>query len=551
MIKEYLENLIRKSIDGINTDAGSFVVERPLDFKNGDYSTNVAMVLAKKVAENPKELAEKIKAEIEKQKNEIIEKIEVAGAGFINFYIKDKVYIENIENILKEQNKYGSNKILEGKKVMIEYTDPNPFKEFHIGHLMSNAVGESLSRILEFSGAKIIRANYQGDIGLHVAKAIWGIKKLELKNFTSESLGKAYSTGATAYEDNKDEIDKLNKIIYEQSDDKIDKIYKEGKEISMKHFEEIYKILGTKFDEHFFESEVWKNGKDIVMENIGKIFEKSEGAIIFKGEEFGLHTRVFINSSGLPTYETKELGLVEKKFDKFSPDLSISVTGNEVNEYFKVLLRVMELINPLWAEKTKHISHGMLRLPSGKMSSRTGDVITGEFLIKNIASSAYEKIKKEDIKEKEILSEQIAVAAIKYSILKQATGKDIIFDSNKSISFEGDSGPYIQYSFVRAKSILNQSGKKPSVKKAPTMVTNLEKLLQEFPGVLSRATNEYESHYISTYLIELSREFNSYYAKNKIIGSDNEGYGLALVESVSVVIKNGLWLLGIEAPERM
>ncbi len=553
MIKIELENIINKIITKMELTSVGFVVEHPTDTKNGDYSTNIAMVLAKKAGVNPKDLAEKIKNELEKQDNEIIEKIEVAGAGFINFYLKTQIFIENIENILKEKDKYGSNKLLNNKNVMIEYTDPNPFKEFHIGHLMSNAIGEALSRILEFSGAKVIRANYQGDIGLHVAKAIWGIENLNIKKITSESLGKAYSAGAMAYKENKDEIDKLNKIIYDQSEEKINKIYNDGRKISLEHFEEIYKILGTKFDEYFFESEVWVNGKDIVMENMEKIFEKSEGAIVFKGEEFGLHTRVFINRDGLPTYETKELGLVEKKFDKFNPDISISISGNEINEYFKVLLRVMELVNPLWASKTKHISHGMLRFSEGKMSSRTGDVITGKSLIEDISSLSYNKINQSEItdKEKKVLSEQIAVAAIKYSILKQSTGKNIIFDVNKSISFEGDSGPYLQYSFVRAKSILNQSYKKPSLENIPNTITNLEKILQKFPEVVLRAYNEYEPHYISTYLIELAREFNSYYAKNKIIGSEDENYRLAVVSAVSVVLKNGLWILGINAPEKM
>jgi len=542
MIREALEDLINKAIADIGT--ADFVVEHPVDMKNGDYSTNVAMVLAKKTNDNPKELAEKIK---EKLHDGVIERVEVAGAGFINFYIKDEVFIENVENILKEKDKYGSNTILEGKKVMIEYTDPNPFKEFHIGHLMSNAIGESLSRILEFSGAEVKRANYQGDVGLHVAKTIWGIKKLDIKmkDLNISALGQAYSVGAKEYENAKEEINEINKKIYNKLDEDINKTYTKGKQISLKHFEEIYKILDTKFDEYFFESEVGENGKNIVQENIGKIFEKSDGAVIFKGEEFGLHTRVFINSEGLPTYEAKELGLVEKKFDKHNPDISISVAGNEIREYFEVLLKVMELINPLWSKKTKYITHGMLRLPNGKMSSRTGEVITGESLIKDVSSLAYEKIKQGEI------SEQIAISAIKYSILKQATGKNIIFDPDKSISFEGDSGPYLQYSFIRAKSILDRSDKKMSLEDSPKEITNIEKLLQRFPEVVERAYKEYEPHYISTYLIELAREFNSYYTKNKIIGDEEEQYRLALMKAMSIVLKNGLWLLGIKTPNRM
>jgi len=543
MIKEKLENLINEVVADMGVGSVDFVVEHPVDMKNGDYSTNVAMVLAKKVGDNPKKLAEKIK---EKLDSDIVEKIEVAGAGFVNFRIKDEVFIKNIENILKEKDKYGSNEILSGKKVVIEYTDPNPFKEFHVGHLMSNAIGESLARILEFSGGEVKRANYQGDVGLHIAKAIWGIKNLGIRDLDVSSLGKAYSIGAQEYESNKEEINEINKKIYDKSDDEVDEMYKKGRHISLEHFEEIYKILGTKFDDYFFESEVGENGKNIVLENVGKIFEKSEGAVVFKGEEFGLHTRVFINSEGLPTYEAKELGLAEKKFDKYNPDISISVTGNEIKEYFRVVLKAMELINPLWAEKTKHVSHGMLKLPEGKMSSRTGDVVTAESIIDEVKKLVSQKA---EIEENDI--EKISIGAIKYSILKQATGKDIVFDFNKSISFEGDSGAYLQYSFVRAKSVLGQSNKKPSLKDSPQEITNLEKLLHRLPEVIERAYKEYEPHYISTYLIELAREFNSYYAKNKIIGSDNEEYNLALVQAVSIALENGLWLLGIKVPNKM
>jgi arginyl-tRNA synthetase len=259
-IKDALKNL---GINAENLPAGKAGVslEHPADISNGDYSTNVAMAYAKESGSNPRELAEKIKAEIEKNLPEEISKVEVAGAGFINFYLSNNFFSSSIKEILNQKDNWGRNEQLSGKKVMVEYTQPNPFKPFHIGHLMSNAIGESISRIVEFSGAKTVRANYQGDVGLHDAKAIWGIINSgeSLEGKTALWVGEQYAKGSDAYdtnEDSKKEIDEINKKIYSRADENINKIYDWGRQVTLEAFEEIYKILGTKFDHYFFESEM-------------------------------------------------------------------------------------------------------------------------------------------------------------------------------------------------------------------------------------------------------------------------------------------------------
>jgi arginyl-tRNA synthetase len=568
MIKEILENSIKTALENLRIDEtkiSKINLEHPEEFSNGDYSCNIAMVLAKQVAQNPRELAEKIVAEILRNKSEEIEKVEVAGPGFINFYLSKEFFVEKTKKVIKSGKKFGQNKKLKKEKTIIEFTDPNPFKEFHIGHLMSNAIGESIARITEANGSKVIRACYQGDVGLHVAKAIWEIQKSDgiIKN--AYDLGQAYMFGASSYEENeisKNEIIEINKKIYEKSDKKINKIYDIGRKISLKYFEEIYKILGTKFNQYFFESKTGSFGKEIVEKNIGNIFEKGDNnSIIFKGEKYGLHTRVFINSEGLPTYEAKELGLAKLKYKKVKYTKSIVITGNEVNDYFKVLLKVMSLIYPELASKTSHISHGMLRLPEGKMSSRTGKVITAVSLINDIKEKINEKMVSREMsqKEKEEIAEKVSISALKYSILKQVTGKDIIFDFDKSISFEGDSGPYLQYSYVRAKSILKKS-KEEKIRKFTWKpgfqvkeICGLEKMLYRFPEVVERAGEEYSPHYIATYLIELASTFNNFYAQGKIVDKEdmNSSYKVALTEAFSIIIKNGLNLLGIQVPEKM
>ncbi len=564
-MKEKLENLIKETLKSLAVEAKNLSLEHPEDLSHGDYSTNVAMASAKELGRNPKELAEEIKNEIEKNLPDYLSKIETAGPGFINFHLSPKFFIESLADILDQKNDFGKNKTLAGKKAIVEYTDPNPFKEFHIGHLMSNAIGESLSRLVQWSGAETKRACYQGDVGLHVAKTIWALLKngkTEIKNV--QELGEAYAFGSKAYtkETQKKEIDTLNKKIYDRSDETINSIYDQGKKISLEHFEKIYQKFGTKFDYYFFESETGQSGKEIVFEFLKKgIFEESDGAIIFKAEKYDpkLHTRVFINSLGLPTYEAKELGLVKIKHDKYPYDLSIVITGNEVNDYFKVLLKALELIYPDLREKTSHISHGMLRLPTGKMSSRTGDVITGESILEKIEEMVLVKIKDRgfDAKEAEDIAKAVSVGAIKYAILKQALGKDIIFDLEKSISFDGDSGPYLQYAFTRSNSILEKAKgegiKAWAVDMEASPAGELEKLLYRFPEIVLEARELNAPHHILTYLVNLAQGFNGYYARTKIIDLSDpaSSHKVALTEAFSIVMKNGLYILGIQAPEKM
>ena len=554
MIKEEIEKIIKLAI---KDSESSFLVEVPTDKSHGDYSCNAALVLSKKLGKNPKEVAEEIISKI--KNSELFEKVDVAGPGFINFYLSQNVFLDKLRLALKQSDKFGINQNLKNKKIIVEYTDPNILKEFHIGHLMSNAIGESISRILESQGANIKRLCYQGDVGLHVAKAIFG--KLQDKN---NSWQESYVLGSKMYgedESAKKEIEDLNKKIYERSDKNINKIYEEGRKWSLEKLDSIYKVLGTKFDYLFFESETAVFGKDIVEDNISNgVFETGErGAIIFKGEKVGLHTRVFVNSEGLPTYEAKELGLAKIKYEKYKYDNSIVVTANEQKEYFKVVLAAMSEVFPDLAKKTKHISHGMMRLPEGKMSSRTGHVVTAESLIEKTKEVVLEKIKERDFSEKEKneIAQKVAIGALKYSILRQSTSKDIIYDAQKALSFDGDSGPYLQYSLTRALSVLNKAKSdkiKPSLKKSPEKLTELERMIYHFEEVVQKAGNDLEPHHITVYLTELAGQFNSYYAKNKIIDIENKNlssYRVALTEAFSIVMKNGLWLLGIPMLNKM
>jgi len=574
-MKEKIQNLIANALPDLNLKASDVHVEHPENFDQGDFSTNIALTKAKELKINPIELAEKIVETLSTHKPEEIDKIEVAGPGFINFFLKQEVFIKGIKEILETGEEFGKGNHAKGLKTIIEYTDPNPFKEFHIGHLMPNVIGESLSRIIEWNGAEVKRANYQGDVGLHVAKAVWGLTQKGEGKPSEEAtlqekvyfLGQAYAHGAEKYEteeEAKKEIQEFNRKIFTRSDPEINALYDWGRQISLDYFEGIYEKLGTKFDFYFFENEMADEGVRIVMEFATKgIFEESDGAMIFKGEKFDpkLHTRVFVNSQGLPTYEAKELALAKMKFDKYPYNFSVVVTANEINDYFRVLLAAMKMVFPDLAEKTKHISHGVLRLVGGKMSSRKGNVISADSLITGVSNVVREKMQDREINEedKEKIVLEVSIAAIKFSILKQAVGRDIIFDFEKSISFEGDSGPYLQYAHTRAASVLKKGEKEglkvdPSTElRASTDETSvLERLLVRFPEIVERAGKDLMPSGIVTYLIELSAAFNSYYAEHQIVGEgEKTPYRLALTKAFAIVMKNGLHLLGIKVPEKM
>ena len=566
-MKKQIEQSLRDILSSMSTTVPEGELIKPTDLSHGDYTTNIALILAKQLGRNPMEVGEEI-AEMLRAEGvaRSVEKVEVVKPGFINFWISE----EELSNSI-----YGSNgqvdQVFAGKKIILEYTDPNPFKEFHIGHVYTNTIGEALSRLFEKTGAHVKRVTYQGDVGLHVAKSIWGMREKKKEGFDflsletspvsdrAKFLGECYALGAKMYEESdeaKQEIIEINKQVYAK-ENLLE--YVHGRAWSLEYFDLLYKRLGSNFDRNFFESEVGEAGKQLVLQYVKEgVFEESQGAIIFPGEKYGFHSRVFINSLGLPTYEAKELGLAPLKYEYFPYDLSFIITGNEIIEYFRVLIKALSLIRPDLAEKTKHIPHGMVRLPQGKMSSRTGNVITGEWLLDEAVSLAKQKIA-ESKKSKEGVSEDVAEivgkGAVKYALLKSSLGKDIEFSFEESISFEGNSGPYLQYTYVRTRSVLEKA--QGAELKAGSWMYEPEELvllrqLYKFSDVVVTSARDYSPNTLTTYLYELAQAFNLFYQKHKVI-EDGEylEHRLQLVTRVGDVIKEGLEILGIESPERM
>lgn len=514
------------------------VVRRPPRPEFGDYSVFVG----------PGRAAEAVKA-IRAELGDSVSEVTVVGKGFVNITLSREAIALALAEADAQGDQWGRGTASEGKRVLIEYTDPNPFKEMHIGHLMSNIIGEALARLIGSEGATVIRANYQGDVGPHVAKALWGLRTMGVAEpATAKEIGEAYAVGARAYEESpkaEAEIDALNQAIYAGTDRAVMELWRRGRTISLAAFEELYRILGTHFDYYFYESETAESGARIVQDGIGKgIFEESEGAVIYRGEKKGLHTLVFITSKGTPTYEAKEIGLAFLKEERVRSDRSIVVTAAEQAGHFKVVLAALGELAPLVAAKTAHVPHGFLRLPSGKMSSREGNVITARAFIDDSVRSASER------NSDPLVAEQVAVGAIKYMILRQAPGQDIIFDHEKSLSLEGDSGPYLQYALVRANSVLAKAAGAPAAG-APMEPFLLERLILHFPEVVARAAREFSPNLLVTYLTELAGEWNAFYAKERIVGGEYEAHKLLLARAFATTMRNGLSILGIPAPEKM
>ncbi len=549
-MKQVLESRVLEALAKLGIENAEVAIEHPGDISHGDYATGAALRYAKQLSLSPKITAESIVANL--GTIEGVERVEIAGPGFINFYLSKDAIASAVE-VARSEDMWGANSSLVGKKIMVEYTDPNPFKEFHIGHLMSNAIGESISRLLQFSGAEVKRANYQGDVGPHVAKTIWAVKT---KKVAAGSWGEAYVIGNKAYETDevaKKEIEEINAKVYDRSDDEINELYDAGRTSSLAHFEELYKILGTKFDHYFFESATAPRGIAIVKAH-PTVFEESDGAVVYKGEKAGLHTRVFLTSKGLPTYETKDLGLAELKNETWPSDVSVTVTASEQKEYFAVVRAAMREIMPAIESRIEHVTHGMMRFAEGKMSSRTGNVITGESLINDLAEAAKERASESRSDDKDALAQQVAVAAVKYQVLKQVAGKDIIFDRERALSLEGDSGPYLQYAHARTHGIVEKAKEQnvaPNTD-ADEAINEVGKLLHRFPEIVEYAAEEREPHLLTTYLTALASAFNSWYAQEQILdGTPAAAHKVAITDAVRRTLKNGLWILGIPAPEKM
>jgi len=629
-ISKQLKKSIAKSA---NVNPRNLHLEHPENPQHGDYSTNIAFILAKKQGKSPLELAKNIVKKLNSNrtipaklaKGKLAEdprswqkpstgikqysnKVQAVKPGFINIFLKKEVLLKELETIIKQGGKYGQSKA-QKQRIMVEFAHPNTHKLFHIGHLRNITNGEAIVRILQAVGNKTIRANYQGDVGLHIAKCLWSLckspeftktltgveKHVNPRNLhrnlhkKAKMLAKAYVQGNKAFKKSskaKKEILEINKKIYSKEDKEIINLWKKTRKWSLDYFEQIYKRVYSHFDRYYFEGEVAQKGKELVLKGLEKgVFKKSKGAIIFPGSKYGLHDRVFVTKEGNPTYEGKDMELGRLQFEEYSPDLIIHNVGPEQKEYFQVIFKALEELFPHTKGKEYHLIYGWVRLKKGKMSSRLGNVITGDWLL----DEAKKRIKKQFPKLDEKTAEQIAVGAVKYSFLKVSPPTDVVFDFQESINLQGNSGPYLQYTYARCKSVLdkvevNTSNSKDNktnqtwtqqfaIANQKIKVNEEEeqilRTIYKYPEVVEQAAKEYSPNLICNYLYDLAQKFNTFYNKHRIledrrqktenrksnieyqVSNISSQFRLALTNAVSQVLKNGLNLLAIKAPRKM
>ncbi|MFZ1458858.1 MAG: arginine--tRNA ligase [Candidatus Saccharimonadales bacterium] len=554
VIIETLEQIVRD----MGADA-EVVLTRP-DAQFGEFACNVALQLSKQLGKNPREIAQDIADKMTTIPE--VRTVNVAGPGFINITLTDEALYEIISQ--------PQAKTLQGRKILVEYSDPNPFKPLHVGHLYTALVGDTMARLIENAGAETIRLNYSGDVGLHVARSMWAIiryiggespDKLDdvPEAERAEWLGVRYVEGTAAYEDDeaaKAEIIECNKRVYalhdaDDHESNFAKIYWTCRTWSYDYFPRLYQQLEiTPFARFIPESEVTPLGVKTVREQLLKgVYRESDGAVVFDGEAYGLHTRVFINSAGLPTYETKDVGLSLTKWRDYQFDQSIIITAAEQQQYMQVVLKSIEQFAPEPALRTLHLTHGLVKLVGGvKMSSRKGNVLLALELLD--ASRRAARANRENA------SEDTVLAAVKYAFAKVKVGGDIVYDPSESVALEGNSGPYLQYAHARACSILSkaQSEKEEGSKKKEELEQDERLLLRkltEYKDVVEKATTDLMPHHICNYLYELAQEFNRFYEKNRVIGDAREATRLSLVMLYRDTLARGLALLGIAAPESM
>lgn len=530
------------------------------DAQFGDWATNVALQLAKPLGKNPREIAETIVAKL--QDDPDIAEVSVAGPGFINLRLTDAALIRQV--YARPQRPF------DGRRIVFEYSCPNAFKELHTGHLYQTIFGDIASNLMLLGGATLRRTSFGGDVGLHVAKCLWGMcdqlggaHPEKLADIADDPFERArwisacYVRGARAYEDNpgvKDDINQLNVTIYgfHDSDDHetpLAQLYWATRQWSFDYFDAFYQLIEVAPQQYYPESQTAPVGMAVVREQLkaGKVKE-SEGAIVFEGDESKhLHTRVFVTSKGLPTYETKDIGVIWLEKEEYDFDHRYLLTGNDQKEYMRVVYAAAEAFRPELVGTMTHLTNGTVRFSDGsKMSSRLGNVSRAADVVAAVRERVAELVTDESLRN------DVALGAIKYAFAKYKLGGDINFDLEETVSLHGNSGPYLQYAHARARRILERAGHE-FVRPTALFVEDraLVRKLGEYHDVVDLAVAQLEPHHICNYLFELAQEFNRYYEKHRVIGDEKEAHRAGLVALYADILKAGLAVLGIAAPDKL
>ncbi len=578
-IVEELKKIIFDSLKKINISVkeNEIKLEHPADVNFGDYSTNIAMVLANSAKQNPIEIAKNIENNL--KNNELVEKIEMAGVGFINFYLKPEVMIEEAETINYEvefRNKlseYGKNKTM-----VIDYSAPNIAKPFGIGHLRSTDIGQAIYNIYKILGWNCIGDNHIGDWGTQYGKLMAAIvrcqmsdvrfqifeNKFDINKLTINDLEKLYVRFHKEAEVDEKLINEGRDwfLKLENGDKQAREIWQKCIDISLLEFEKVYQMLGVQIDfihgESFYSEMLPEVTKEIIAKGITK---KSEGAIIV--ELPNMPPAMLQKSNETTTYFTRDMATIKYRLKNWNPDLMVYEVGVDQQLHFRQVFETAKLMG--WWPKNGmvHIAHGLIRWPTGKFSTRKGETIHLMDVIEKAIDEAKIIAEKSSVNkemtatEKEEMIKAVAIGAIKFSDLASDPKKDVIFDWNKIMSLDGDSGPYLQYTYARCKSVLNKTAVKEqkNINEYPDSLNEDEMMLirefYKFEEKIVEAGERFSPSVIAEYILGVARKYNEFYAKNRIIDQKEEVFRVFLTRTAASIIETGLDLLGIETVEKM
>lgn len=593
MIQQLLTEKSAKAIEllfGVKPAAEQLTLQRTIiNFRNqGDFSL-VVFPLLKLSRKSPEETAKLIGEKL----LEIAQEVESYSVikGFLNLRVKPSYWINFLRNNFSVEN-FGQHEKKSDVPVVVEFSSPNTNKPLHLGHIRNNLLGWSVSRILEANGQKVIKVNLVNDRGIHICKSMlaW---KLFGNNATPESTGmkgdklvgdfyvlfdkkfkqevahlqqNGYTEDEAANHSNLMAEARQMLISWEHKDPETRDLWTKMNSWVYNGFDQTYKRLGIEFDKTYYESETYLLGKELVEEGLkkGVLYKKNDNSVWIDLTSDGLDEKLLLRADGTSVYMTQDLGTAQLRYDEFKPSALMYVVGNEQNYHFDVLKLVLKKMGNEWADSIFHLSYGMVELPEGKMKSREGTVVDADDLIDEMINTAKQTTielgKIEDFNSNEALNlyKTVGLGALKYFILKVDPKKNMVFNPAESIDFNGNTGPFIQYTYARIKSVLRKAeGLQIDFGKTDEMhqrELSLAILNYSYPQIVAQAAQEHAPSVVANFLFELAKEYNQFYHDLTILKEENDdkrSLRLALSKLTSITLKNGMNLLGIEVPERM
>jgi arginyl-tRNA synthetase len=574
-IKTEIASVIEQSLANFTGAKINFLIEKPQNESFGDYSSNVALVASKILKKNPFDLANEIVKKLNNKLSDLpnIDKVKAMKPGFINFYLSEEYLFSQLEKILEQKEKFGSEKEDPNKKVVVEYSSPNIAKPFTVGHLRSTIIGDAIANLLVANGWKVYRDNHLGDWGTQFGKQIYAIKtwgnegEIEKSENPVKNLVALYVKFHEEAEKNPELEEKAREWFkkLEDGDSEARRLWKKCVGWSLKEFKIIYEKLGVKFTENeglgygeaFFEDKMAGVIRELKKKGLLKDGEEGAKLIFFANDPEKISGQakfpplMILKQDGATLYATRDLATDEFRLEKYGKDtVIINEVGAEQSLYFNQLFESEKMLGWIKDGQRIHIKHGLYRFKDQKMSTRKGNAIWLEDVLDEAIKRA------ENLGSDKKVAGDVGIGALKWNDLKRTPQQDIVFNWDEILNMQGDSGPYIQYSYVRTQSVLSKSkneansAKKDSIKLEPEEISLL-RALNNFPEVVQQAGEKFAPNALCNYLFDLAQEFNLFYQKHKIIGSEQAEFRLALTRGVGQVLKNGLNLLGIEAPNKM